>query len=571
MDNKKKKYKPPQPPVNYERNYYRFMNELYRKVRQARIAANPEYYKRKREAYIERLKKRPPSKPIGWTKAGSKKIEPFTFDPVKGMTIGQKLEFDRMSPRRREEEKIKAWAKKLRTMKDAAPAFKTRMIELDEKRERRQILIDYMMKKRYPRYLEEYLETIPEYHKGKYVLYTLNEIYPEFNFLTHNHKVDHRFLLAFFRRQAALKRSKVIVRNFERRQKLRRMGVKPRRRKRHGWIPIKRIRRIIRKTALYYNYLPRNALQGPTAIHYKLRNALIESSLSRKLRREILYSRQGWLNILLTRLGKSRSWFLHHFKRYNEYLYYLCFLGTRRGRIFRPRGFKFDIVQRITFYSAMRDLKIRLWNIERKPKFRYNYRSRSYQNKYLPFFRKRVKRIRRFIKRKGRAMTTYTWRYKKARRYFKRLWRKPITKEELPVVDLRRTKNNFFIHVRQRNRTLFVHTAGIAGKIDDKPVFVGPKRSTPFAAEVVGREVAQRLLNRGLEDVIVRYRSRHSYFVKSAVKGLRSGYVKKKNTKEGRLKRFKTNFYRQKLRIPQVRAWITLSHNGLRGKKARRM
>jgi len=141
----------------------------------------------------------------------------------------------------------------------------------------------------------------------------------------------------------------------------------------------------------------------------------------------------------------------------------------------------------------------------------------------------------------------------------------------LPIVDIRRTANNFFIHVQHNNKTLFVRTAGMAGKVGDKLTFTGPKRRTAYAAEVTGREVSQKLLNRGLEDVLLRYRSKYSYFAKAAVKGLRSGYIRKKNTKEGRLKRFKGVFYRQKLRIPEVRVWVTLSHNGLRAKKARRM
>lgn len=106
------------------------------------------------------------------------------------------------------------------------------------------------------------------------------------------------------------------------------------------------------------------------------------------------------------------------------------------------------------------------------------------------------------------------------------------------------TLNNIFIIVmNSKNKVVFLKTSGSLG-------FLGPKRKTPYAAEVLGKRICFDILKKKVSRVEIILKSPFDKVVKSVLKGLRVN---------------------KNLRLYRIRERITIAHNGCRVRKARRV
>lgn len=106
------------------------------------------------------------------------------------------------------------------------------------------------------------------------------------------------------------------------------------------------------------------------------------------------------------------------------------------------------------------------------------------------------------------------------------------------------TINNVFVIVTDNtNRILVSKTPGSLG-------FIGPKRKTPYAAEVLGRRISLDVLKKKVSSIEIILKSPLDKIVKAVLKGLRSN---------------------NNLRLIRIKDRIMIAHNGCRLRKARRV
>jgi small subunit ribosomal protein S11 len=118
-----------------------------------------------------------------------------------------------------------------------------------------------------------------------------------------------------------------------------------------------------------------------------------------------------------------------------------------------------------------------------------------------------------------------------------------LDSRRMATIMLRETKNNIFATVvTVKNKVVFSTTAGVGG-------LRGPKRATPYSAELLGRRVARKLLSRRLSYVDVSLKSDLSHLLKAVFKG----------------------FALTSLKLATINDEIAVAHNGIRRKKARRV
>jgi ribosomal protein S11 len=103
--------------------------------------------------------------------------------------------------------------------------------------------------------------------------------------------------------------------------------------------------------------------------------------------------------------------------------------------------------------------------------------------------------------------------------------------------------NVFVIVVNKKQKVLMVKTPGSLG-------FLGPKRKTPFAAEVLGRRVSFWLMKNNIKKIDIILRTPLNKVTKAVLKGLRAN---------------------SRVRLVRLRERIALAHNGIRARKARRI
>jgi len=109
---------------------------------------------------------------------------------------------------------------------------------------------------------------------------------------------------------------------------------------------------------------------------------------------------------------------------------------------------------------------------------------------------------------------------------------------------IKSTINNVFVIVlNKKQRVLVVKTPGALG-------FSGPKRKTPYAAEVLGRRISLGLMKKNIKKIEIILRTPLNKVTKAVLKGLRSN---------------------SKIRLARIRERIALAHNGIRARKARRL
>jgi len=97
--------------------------------------------------------------------------------------------------------------------------------------------------------------------------------------------------------------------------------------------------------------------------------------------------------------------------------------------------------------------------------------------------------------------------------------------------------------MNNKNKIVFLKTSGNLG-------FVGSKRKSPHAAEVLGKRICFDILKKKVNRVEVILKSPFDKVVKSVLKGLRAS---------------------KNLRLFRIKERITLAHNGCRVRKARRV
>lgn len=109
------------------------------------------------------------------------------------------------------------------------------------------------------------------------------------------------------------------------------------------------------------------------------------------------------------------------------------------------------------------------------------------------------------------------------------------------TVYLKQTSNNFFITVMRQGKMWFWLSSGLSG-------FAGPKRSTPFAAEVTTKKLISKLKDLKIKYIKLVLQSPFNYFIDSSLKIF-------KDTQFIKIKRLTSN-------VPK-------SHNGIRRSKKR--
>jgi ribosomal protein S11 len=243
------------------------------------------------------------------------------------------------------------------------------------------------------------------------------------------------------------------------------------------------------------------------------------------------------------------------YARYRKWVRHLLFLGSRGGRYYRPKGFFIHPRIKHMLREKLEMCKFRLrTGATRVPDLRYN-RGKYRRRKYM------ARRYRRLMKRYRLRPKTFFYARRRARnRGFSKSVRLPV----VPTINFKQTSNNFFVHVQDTaGHTLFSASAGNVG-------FGGPKRRTPYAAEMLGKAIGNKLLARNYSTVALRFRTRPSISLKSAVKGVLGSLVQVGKTSSSKSRKGRKQFTK-KLKVAMASLLVPRSHNGLRPKKARRM